>query len=64
MININDTLEGRLSVNASGSAYLTDPNLPKDIYIHKSNTNQALHLDKVKIRVKEGVGRAMEGKVI
>jgi ribonuclease R/exosome complex exonuclease DIS3/RRP44 len=64
MINIGDTLEGRISVNASGSAYLTDPNLPKDIYIHKSNTNQALHLDKVKIRVKEGVGRAMEGEVI
>ena len=64
MININDTLEGRISVNASGSAYLTDPNLPKDIYIHKSNTNHALHLDKVKIRVKEGVGRAMEGEVI
>jgi ribonuclease R/exosome complex exonuclease DIS3/RRP44 len=64
MININDTLEGRLSVNASGSAYLTDPNLPKDIYIHKSNTNHALHLDKVKIRVKDGVGRSIEGEVI
>jgi ribonuclease R len=64
MININDTLEGRISVNASGSAYLTDPNLPKDIYIHKSNTNHALHLDKVKIRIKEGVGRSMEGEVI
>ena len=64
MINIGDILEGRISVNASGSAYLTDPNLPKDIYIHKSNTNKALHLDKVKISVKEGVGRAMEGEVI
>lgn len=64
MINIGDILEGRISVNASGSAYLTDPNLPKDIYIHKSNINKALHLDKVKIRVKEGIGRAMEGEVI
>jgi ribonuclease R/exosome complex exonuclease DIS3/RRP44 len=64
MINIGDILEGRISMNASGSAYLTDPNLPKDIYIHKSNTNKALHLDKVKIKVKEGVGRAMEGEVI
>jgi len=63
-IKIGDVLEGRISVNASGSAYLTDPNLPKDIYIHKSNTNKALHLDKVKIRTKEGVGRAMEGEVI
>jgi ribonuclease R/exosome complex exonuclease DIS3/RRP44 len=64
MINIGDIIEGRLSMNASGSAYLTDPNLPKDIYIHKSNTNQALHLDKVKIKVVEGIGRSMEGHVV
>jgi len=64
MIKIEDILEGRLSMNASGSAYLTDPNLPKDIYIHKSNTNQALHLDKVKIKVVEGIGRSMEGHVV
>lgn len=64
MINIGDILEGRLSMNASGSAYLTDPNLPKDIYIHKTNTNQALHLDKVKVKVVEGIGRSMEGHVV
>ncbi len=64
MIKIEDIIEGRLSMNASGSAYLTDPNLPKDIYIHKSNTNQALHLDKVKIKVVEGIGRSMEGHVV
>jgi ribonuclease R len=63
-IKIDDILEGRLSMNASGSAYLTDPNLPKDIYIHKSNTNQALHLDKVKVKVVEGIGRSMEGHVV
>lgn len=64
MINIGDILEGRISMNASGSAYLTDPNLPKDIYIHKNNTNKALHLDKVKLKVVEGIGRSMEGHVI
>jgi ribonuclease R/exosome complex exonuclease DIS3/RRP44 len=64
MINIGDILEGRISMNASGSAYLTDPNLPKDIYIHKSNTNQALHLDRVKVKVVEGIGRSMEGHVV
>ena len=64
MIKINDILDGRLSMNVSGSAYLTDPNLPKDVYIHKTNTNQALHLDKVKIKVVEGVGRSMEGHVV
>jgi ribonuclease R len=64
MIKINDVLEGRLSMNASGSAYLVSNDLPKDIYINKSNTNKALHLDTVKIEVIEGEGRAIEGKVV
>lgn len=63
-INIGDILEGRISASASGSAYLVSDNLPKDIYVHKSNTNHALHLDKVKIQVMAGQGRALEGKVI
>jgi ribonuclease R/exosome complex exonuclease DIS3/RRP44 len=64
MININDILEGRLSMNASGSAYLVNNDLPKDIYINKANTNKALHLDTVKIEVIQGDGRAIEGRVI
>lgn len=64
MINVGDILDGRLSMNASGSAYLVSDTLPKDIYIHKSKTNKALHLDKVKIRVLPGQGRSMEGEVI
>lgn len=64
MINVGDILDGKLSMNASGSAYLVSDTLPKDIYIHKSKTNKALHLDKVKIRVLPGQGRSMEGEVI
>jgi ribonuclease R len=64
MIKIGDILEGKISVNASGSAYLVSPDLPKDIYIHKSKTNKALHLDTVKIEVIPGQGRSIEGKVI
>jgi ribonuclease R/exosome complex exonuclease DIS3/RRP44 len=64
MIKIGDILQGRLSMNASGSAYLVSDELPKDIYIHKNKTNQSLHLDKVRIEVIPGVGRTMEGKVI
>lgn len=66
MIEINDILQGRISVNASGSAYLVSPDLPKDIYLHKSNTNKALHLDTVKIRIIEGKdnSRKLEGEVI
>jgi ribonuclease R/exosome complex exonuclease DIS3/RRP44 len=64
MIKINDILEGRISSNASGSAYLVSNDLPKDIYISKNNINKALHLDTVKVRVIEGNGRAIEGEVI
>ena len=64
MIKIGDILEGKISMNASGSAYLVSPDLPKDIYLHKSKTNKALHLDTVKIEIIPGQGRSIEGKVI
>ena len=63
-IKIGDILEGRLSSNASGSAYLVSTDLPKDIYLNKNNTNHALHLDNVRIEVIPGDGRSLEGKVI
>ncbi len=64
MIKIGDILEGKISMNASGSAYLVSNELPKDIYLHRNNTNKALHLDTVKIKVIEGNGRSIEGEVI
>ena len=64
MIEIGNVLEGRLSMNASGSAYLVSTELPKDIYIHKNNTNHGLHLDNVKIKIIPGNGRSIEGEVI
>jgi ribonuclease R len=64
MIKLGNILEGKISMNASGSAYLTSNELPKDIYIHSKNTNKSLHLDQVKIEVIAGNGRALEGKVI
>jgi ribonuclease R len=66
MIEINDILEGKISANASGSAYLVSPDLPKDIYLHEKNTNKAFHLDKVKIKVIESKDstRKLEGQVI
>ena len=64
MIKIGDILEGNISMNSSGSAYMVSNDLPKDIYINAKNTNKALHLDKVKIKVIEGNGRALEGEVL
>ena len=64
MIKIGDILEGKVSMNTSGTAYLVSPDLPKDIYLSKNNTNKALHLDTVKIKVIQGNGRNIEGEVI
>lgn len=64
MIKINDIIEGKLRMNSSGSGYLVSTDLPKDIYVHRNNTNHALHLDTVKIRVIEGNSRALEWEVI
>jgi ribonuclease R len=64
MIKINDILEGTISSNLNGSAYLISSESNKDIYINKNKTNKALHLDKVKIKIIQGTGRALEGQVI
>ena len=63
MIKIGQTIEGKISMNASGSAYFVNHDLPRDIYIHRNNTNRALHLDSVKINVVKGQGREFEGIV-
>lgn len=64
MISIGDIITGKFLSNSSGSAYLVSNDLPKDIYLHKDNTNKALHLDSVKVRVIPGNGRNIEGEVI
>lgn len=63
-IKVGDIIEGSVHMNSSGSAYLISNELPKDIYLHSSKTNKALHLDTVKVEVIEGKGRAIEGRVI
>lgn len=48
---------GIVSTMKSGSAYLTEIQDREDIYIHKTNLNQALHLDRVKASIRESNGR-------
>ena len=64
MIKIDDIVEGKISMNTSGTAYLVNPNLKKDIYLSKNNVNKALHLDIVKIKIIRGNGRNIEGRVV
>ncbi len=64
MINIGDLITGTIQFNTSGSAYIVNPDLPKDIYIHKSKTNKSFHLDTVRVKIKKGIDRNIEGEVI
>lgn len=63
MIEVGDILEGRMSMSRSGSGYLICEDSPKDIYIHSKNTNKALHLDDIKVKVFNRDGK-IEGEVI
>jgi len=63
-IKLGDIVEGKISMNTSGTAYLVNPNLKKDIYLSKNNVNKALHLDTVKIKIIRGNGRNIEGQVV
>lgn len=63
-IIIGNIYVGKFSSTANGSGYLVSEELPRDIYVHKNNTNKALHLDIVKIKVVKGQGREFEGIVL
>jgi ribonuclease R/exosome complex exonuclease DIS3/RRP44 len=64
-IKIGNLYEGEIRFNKSGSAYLVNDELPKDIYINKKNTGRSLHLDTVEVEIiKGGQNREIEGRVI
>jgi len=60
---VGNQLEGEIHFNQSGSAYFKSNQFLKSVYIHRNNTNRALHLDTVKINVVKGQGREFEGIV-
>ena len=63
MIKINDLLVGKISMNLNNSAYFVNDDIEKNIYINKKNINNALHLDKVTIKVINGSNGELEGIV-
>jgi exoribonuclease R len=64
MIKEGDIIEGRLSMTVSGSGYLMNDDLVKDIYISRKKTNKGLHLDTVKVEVIKIKDKGPEGRVI
>ena len=58
------TLKGVLDITRSGMGFVIIPESETDILIRPSDFNTALHGDTVRIRIKPGGGRRLQGEVI
>jgi ribonuclease R len=58
------TLKGKLDITRSGMGFVIVPEQETDILIRPSDFNTAMHGDIVKVKIKNGFGRRMQGEVI
>jgi ribonuclease R len=58
------TLKGKLDITRSGMGFVIVPEQETDVLIRPSDFNTAMHGDTVKVRIKNGFGRRMQGEVI
>jgi ribonuclease R len=58
------TVEGTLDITRSGMGFVIVPDMETDILIRPNDFNTALHGDKVRVRIKPGGGRRMQGEVV
>lgn len=58
------TLKGTLDITRSGMGFVIVPDLETDILIRPGDFNTGLHGDTVRVRIKQGNGRRMQGEVI
>lgn len=56
-------LKGILEITRSGTGFVTADGIATDILIRPSDFNTALHGDTVRVKIKEGSGRRMQGVV-
>lgn len=64
MIKKGKIIEGQISSNINGSAYVISDESNIDIYIHKKHINQAFHMDTVKVEILKVKNDFIEGKII
>lgn len=60
----SNTIEGVLEFTPRGAAYLIVDGRDDDIYINPKNTAQAIHGDRVNVKIINSSGRKVEGKVV
>ena len=58
------TLKGKLDITRSGVGFVIVPEQETDVLIRPSDFNTALHGDIVRVRIKSGYGRRMQGEVV
>lgn len=58
------TLKGKLDITRSGMGFVIVPEQETDVLIRPSDFNTALHGDIVRVKVKSGFGRRMQGEVM
>ena len=58
------TLKGKLDITRSGMGFVIVPEQETDVLIRPSDFNTAMHGDTVRIKIKSGFGRRMQGEVI
>jgi len=57
-------LKGTLDITRSGMGFVIVPDLETDILIRPNDFNTGLHGDTVRVRIKQGNGRRMQGEVV
>lgn len=57
-------IKGIIEITRSGMGFVTAEDAETDILIHQSDLNTALNGDTVKVRLKEGKGRRLQGIVV
>ena len=58
------TLKGKLDITRSGMGFVIVPEQETDVLIRPSDFNTAMHGDTVRVKIKNGFGRRMQGEVI
>jgi ribonuclease R len=58
------TVKGKLDITRSGMGFVIVPEQETDVLIRPTDFNTAMHGDTVRVKIKNGYGRRMQGEVI
>ncbi|MGZ8523378.1 MAG: ribonuclease R [Chitinophagaceae bacterium] len=62
--SIGKTVNGKLDITRSGMGFVIVPEQETDILIRPTDFNTAMHGDTVRVKIKNGYGRRMQGEIV